>query len=229
MSKKVIKKKKIRIIPLIILLLIVVTLFAVSDIYLNTKIKNITIKGTSYLKDDYLLSLAEVIDYPGFFKKTSFGIKKKLESSPYVKKAIVRKKFYHVLDIKIEEKRPLFFDDLNKQIVFDDESKTKEDNLYEFRIPRLLNSISSKKKLKKFINRMNRLDDDILGKISEIEYVPNDYDKDRFLLSMDDGNSVYLTLTKFEMINYYDDVLTQLEGKKGILYLDSGNHFKIME
>ena len=76
---------------------------------------------------------------------------------------------------------------------------------------------------------MNRLDDDILGKISEIEYVPNDYDKDRFLLSMDDGNSVYLTLTKFEMINYYDDVLTQLEGKKGILYLDSGNHFKIME
>ena len=38
-----------------------------------------------------------------------------------------------------------------------------------------------------------------------------------------------LTLTKFEVINYYDDVLGQLEGRKGILYLDSGNHFKIME
>ena len=46
---------------------------------------------------------------------------------------------------------------------------------------------------------------------------------------MDDGNSVYLTLTKFEQINYYDEVLPQLEGKKGILYLDSGNHFEIME
>ena len=46
---------------------------------------------------------------------------------------------------------------------------------------------------------------------------------------MDDGNSVYLTLTKFRMINYYNDVLPQLDGKKGILYLDSGNHFQIME
>ena len=60
-------------------------------------------------------------------------------------------------------------------------------------------------------------------------YVPNEYDKDRFLLYLDDGNMVYLTLTKFKMLNYYEEVLPQLEGKKGILYLDSGNHFKIME
>ena len=40
---------------------------------------------------------------------------------------------------------------------------------------------------------------------------------------------VYLTLTKFDMINYYDDVLAQLENKKGILYLDNGNHFQIKE
>ena len=46
---------------------------------------------------------------------------------------------------------------------------------------------------------------------------------------MNDGNYVYLTLTKFKQINYYEDVLEKLDGKKGILYLDSGNHFKIME
>jgi cell division septal protein FtsQ len=76
---------------------------------------------------------------------------------------------------------------------------------------------------------MKEIKKDILGKISDIEYVPNDYDKDRFLLYMDDGNMVYLTLTKFKMINYYNDVLEQLEGKHGILYLDSGNHFQIKE
>ena len=70
---------------------------------------------------------------------------------------------------------------------------------------------------------------DTLSKIGAIEYKPNDYDKDRFLLYMDDGNMVYLTLTKFKMINHYNEVLTQLENHKGILYLDSGNHFKIME
>ena len=73
------------------------------------------------------------------------------------------------------------------------------------------------------------LKDDILVKISDIEYQPNDYDKDRFLLYMDDGNLVYLTLTKFKMINHYNEVIPQLEGHKCILYLDSGNHFKIME
>ena len=65
--------------------------------------------------------------------------------------------------------------------------------------------------------------------MSDIEYVPNDFDKDRFVVYMDDGNMVYLTLTKFKQINYYNDVVSQLEGRHGILYLDSGNHFEIKE
>ena len=65
---------------------------------------------------------------------------------------------------------------------------------------------------------MSKIEEGILGKISDIEYVPNEYDKDRFLLYMDDGNMVYLTLTKFRMIKYYNEVLGQLEGRKGILY-----------
>ena len=80
-----------------------------------------------------------------------------------------------------------------------------------------------------FISKMALIDKGILGKIADIEYTPNDYDKDRFLLYMDDGNMVYLTLTKFKQINYYNEVLEQLEGRKGILYLDSGNHFQIKE
>ena len=84
-------------------------------------------------------------------------------------------------------------------------------------------------KYKSLIKQISKIDKDILGKVSEITYVPNEYDKDRFLLYIDDGNSVYLTLTKFKMLNYYNKVLTQLDGKKGILYLDSGNHFQIKE
>ena len=76
---------------------------------------------------------------------------------------------------------------------------------------------------------MHNIKVDTLSKISDIEYKPNDYDKDRFLLYMDDGNVVYLTLTKFKMINHYNDVLKQLENHKGILYLDNGNHFQIKE
>ena len=76
---------------------------------------------------------------------------------------------------------------------------------------------------------MGKIKEDILSKVSDMEYLPNEYDKDRFLFYMDDGNMVYLTLTKFKLMNHYNEVLPQLEGHKGILYLDSGNHFQIKE
>ena len=79
-----------------------------------------------------------------------------------------------------------------------------------------------------FLNKMSEVTENVKNQISEIRYYPNEQDEDRFLLYMIDGNYVYLTLTKFKQINYYEEVLTKLDGKKGILYLDSGNHFQIM-
>ena len=128
MAKKVIKKKKLRVFRLLIILLIAIVLFVGIDLYLNTNIKNIIVEGTTYLKDDYLLDLAGVKDYPGFFFTTSSNIKKKLETSPYVKKATVKKRFYHVLRLEIEENRPLFYNDLSKKIVFEDGKVADDDD-----------------------------------------------------------------------------------------------------
>ena len=125
------------------------------------------------------------------------------------------------------ENKALFINNSNQTVVFADKVEIPVSNEADiFRVPRLINYVPDKK-YKDFITDMANIKKDILGKISDIEYKPNDYDKDRFLLYMDDGNMVYLTLTKFDMINYYNDVLSQLEDKKGILYLDSGNHFQI--
>lgn len=76
---------------------------------------------------------------------------------------------------------------------------------------------------------MAKIDKDVLVKISEIKYDPTDVDEDRFLFYMLDENYVYVTLTKMNLINKYNDAITQFEGKRGILYLDSGNYFKIMD
>ena len=46
---------------------------------------------------------------------------------------------------------------------------------------------------------------------------------------MNDQIYVYITLTKIEVLNSYNEITKSLEGKKGILYLDSGNHFEIIE
>ena len=116
----------------------------------------------------------------------------------------------------------------NKYVLENNEDIGNDDLYTSFRVPRLLNYVPDTK-YESFIKNMGKIDKSVLAKISDIEYKPNEYDKDRFLLYMDDGNMVYLTLTKFDMINYYNDVLEQLEDKHGILYLDNGNHFQIKE
>ena len=77
------------------------------------------------------------------------------------------------------------------------------------------------------IEKLNLVNQDILPRVSEIMYQPNDLDKERFMFYMSDGNYVYITLNKITLINSYNEIYPTLEGKKGILYLDSGNHFQI--
>lgn len=229
MAKKLVKKKKLRVFRLFLGLLILAFFALLIYLLLHTRIKNIIIKNNNYLNDDYIIELANIKDYPSFFLTRSSLIEEKLEKSPYIKKAIIKKKFYNVLEIDIEENTPLFSYEVDHTIVFENKKSIKEDEeVTLFRIPRLMNYVPDTK-YDMLIKGLKKIDKDILGKVSEITYTPNEFDKDRFLLYMDDDNSVYLTLTKFRMLNYYNKVLTQLDGRKGVLYLDSGNHFQIKE
>ena len=65
-------------------------------------------------------------------------------------------------------------------------------------------------------------------KISEIKYDPN-IDSERFLLTMNDGNYVYVNLKRFKSVNNYLTIISNFKDKKGIIYLDSGSHFKLFE
>ena len=229
MAKKIVKKTKIKLLPCFMVLLFFVALSFGIYYFVHLPIHNLIVEGTSYLKDDYILTLAGVRDYPSFYLISTRGIEDKLEESPYIQKAEVKREFFHILVLDIKESKPLFINNTNKTVVFSNKEEVPvSEEIDLFRIPRLINYVPDNK-YRSFIKGMADIKNDILGKISDIEYQPNDYDKDRFLLYMDDGNMVYLTLTKFDMINYYNDVLSQLENRKGILYLDNGNHFQIME
>ena len=80
-----------------------------------------------------------------------------------------------------------------------------------------------------FVKSMRIVDLDILERISEIKYDSNGIDNERFYLTMNDGIYVYVTLLKFEKINDYDEIVSTLGDKKGILYLDSGEYFEIFK
>ena len=226
MAKKIVKRKKLRVFRLLLLLFIIAIISFFVYLYVTTNTQNIIIKGNNYISDEEVLQETDLKNYPSFILTMPSKIQKKLAKNQYIKSVKVRRKFYQTFEITIKEYDVLFKNDTLNKYVLDNKQEITSD--LEFRVPRLVN-YTPDKKYSSLIENMKSVDKSILGKISEISYQPNEFDKDRFLLLMDDGNSVYLTLTKFEMINYYNEVLGQLEGRRGILYLDSGNHFKIME
>lgn len=225
-NKRMKKKVKIKIVPILIMFIVIGILACCTYFITMLPISNIYIKGNKYLSDQEIIELAKIEDYPSFLKTTKYGIKKRLLKSPYIKEVKIRKYMFNTIEIKIVEKNILCRKDENKLIVLEDGKEINDNNQYD--VPILLNYIPDTK-YKAFLKHMNRVNDSIKSEISEIRYYPNEQDDDRFLLHMNDGNVVYLTLTKFSQINYYESVLDQLEGKKGILYLDSGNHFRVME
>mgnify|MGYP003192070825 FL=1 len=226
MAKKIVKRKKLRVFRLLLLLFVIAIISFFVYLYVTTNTQNIIIKGNNYISDEEVLQETDLKNDPSFILTMPSKIQKKLAKNQYIKSVKVRRKFYHTFEITIKEYDVLFKNDTLNKYVLDNKQEITSD--LEFRVPRLVN-YTPDKKYSSLIENMKSVDKSILGKISEISYQPNEFDKDRFLLLMDDGNSVYLTLTKFEMINYYNEVLGQLEGRRGILYLDSGNHFKIME
>lgn len=225
---KIKKKKRLKLIPFLLFVLVITGAFFLVDVLLDTRIENIVIKGNKLVTDQQIIDEAGLSNYPSFYKTTSYNIKKALENNSFIKEVKVKRSFYHVITIEVSEYKVLLKKETTGKLVLENMNEVTTDQEIPYTVPRLVNDVP-KNKYSKLLKNLLKVKRSVRSNISEFYYDPNEFDKDRFLLYMDDGNSVYLTLTKFRMINYYNDVLPQLDGKKGILYLDSGNHFQIME
>ncbi len=224
--KKKIKKKKRRLNYRKILLLIIFLglLYITYNILISLKITNIYIMNNNYLSDQEIIEIAKISNYPSTFKNSSIIIKKRLTNNQYILDAKVYKKWFKKVYIKVKENNPLFYNQNISKTILNDKKAT--DKLYD--VPTLLNIVPDEQ-YERLITEMRKINFDIITRISEIKYDPNFVDSDRFLLYMDDGNYVYLTLNKFDSINSYLEIIKNVEGKKGILYLDYGNNFTVIE
>ena len=218
-----VKKRKLKIKNILILLLLLILLYFGINYILHIKIKNIYIINNNIVPDKDIISYAKLDDYPSFLLTTSNEIENNVLKNNYIKKVNITKKIGSKVYIEIEEYKTLCL--YNNEIIL--ESGNKVTNTYNLILPVLLNDVSSI--YNDFINYFSKVDDGILTKISEIEYVPNEVDNQRFLLTMNDGNYVYITLTKITKLNKYNSIKDQLEGKLGIIYLDSGDYVEIKE
>ena len=194
---------------------------------LKMPIKNIYIKGNNLITDNQIINAAKIKDYPPIFKTTNSSITKRIKNNiPLVKEVRIKKNIFGKLTIIIEEYKILFFNLNDKKLVLEDNKEIDDNNNYKG-IPTLINYVPDDI-YKKLSRSLLKVDEDILSSISEIEYSPsksNDeiIDDTRFILRMNDSNTVYANLLNIKNLNHYNEIYSTLNDEKGYLYLDSSN------
>lgn len=221
-SKK--KKRKIRYDRILIFLVIIIFIVISFTFLFNLKISNIYILNNSFLTDQEIIEMAGISDYPETLKNLSVQIEDRLKNNIYIKDAKVYKKGLTKVYIDVAENKPLFYYESSKKTILTDGRETDE----KFVVPTVINYITDNY-YDAFINEMANIDENILKRISEIQFSPNDVDDNRFLLTMTDGNYVYVNISTFNKLNKYISIIEELPNKNGILYLDYGNNFEIIE
>lgn len=221
MGKKV--KRKISIKGLLFLILIIYLIGSVFYYLFTMPIKNIIINGNNYVTDEEIIKTSALENYPNIFKISSLKIKKELKQNTLIKDVKISKNLLGKITINITENEPLFYNTLTHKTILEDERDTDKTIIG---IPTLINYVPTDI-YSDLINGLSKIDRNILTNISEIEYSPSKngeivFDELRFILRMNDGNTVYINTPNIKKLNNYNIIYSEISGK-GILYLDSAS------
>ncbi len=218
------KKVKIRYDRIFLVFLIGYFLFYGITTIFSQKVRNIEVKGNLYLKEQYIIELAKIDEYPPFFQTFTNTIEKRLKANIYIKDAKVTKGWLYKINIEVTERKPYFYDLLNNKTYLEDnkiiEGKFSNTTLINF-VP--------EENFNLFLKQLAKIDYEVLRRVSEIEYRPSSVDQDRFLLAMSDGNYVYINTDKLTRINEYLTIISNFDYAKGILHLDAGTYFEVFK
>ena len=222
--KKTKKKKrgKISLKKVVSFLLLSYALYTGVGLLVNVPIRNIYVLNNSFVNDQHVIEVAKLEDYPSFVKNTRRSIRNRLLDDQYIKDVSIRKKTWFEVHIDVVENSPILYYD--GKTYFQDSSSVNR----KYNVPSLINFAPSDV-FNLFIEELALIDENILNRISEIQYDPNDADNTRFLLMMNDKNYVYINVDSTDMLDEYINIIKNFDNKRGILYLDSGEFFQVLQ
>ena len=221
-----VKKKRFKIkMPAVILALIVLYLIGFGIYkFFSMNITNIYISGNTLYSDWEIIKKAGLENYPSITSSLNFKIEKCLEEDPLIKKAKVKKKYFTRVYINITENTPVLFNANTGKTILSDKKEIDK----KFDLPTLTNNMDEEV-LDGLIEALLKLNKNVFNKISEIKFDPDNVDTERILLTMNDGNYVYITVLRFSSLNNYNEIVKTFNNKKGVLYLNSGEYFQILQ
>ena len=222
MARKVKKKRKLKVKNLLMVLFVFTAILLGVAFLTDVKLNNMIVKGNSLYSDWEIIEMAGLSNYPSSLKTLSSTVEKRLEEDDYIKSVKVSRPSLTKIVINVEENLPLFYYLPENKTILTDKTEVTDN----FSVPTVINYVPDNV-YSDFLKSMSSINYDIIKRISEIKYDPNEVDEGRFFLTMNDGNQVYLTLNKFTKLDNYLDIIKEFDNKKGILYLDSGEYFEV--
>lgn len=225
MNKK--KKKGFRIFILVLGAIIIFTIIVLllCAYVFKLSARQVIVHNNEIIPDKSIIEISKIDNDSNFLLLNTNSIKKNIKEDKLIKKVKIKRNIFLEIHIYIEEYKPLFVREDTSKLVLNNEKEITNQNYYDLNVPNLVNYVPDKV-YKKLIKKMDEADYNIIKKISEIKYYPNNYDEERFVLYMIDSNMVYINLPKFNSVNDYNKMVEKFEGKTGKLYLDSGNYFE---
>jgi len=225
------KKRKLNIRGVLVIVLVLYLIGSFLYYLINLPIKNIVINGTSYLTDAEVIETANIKNYPSIFRLNTRKIKKNLKKMDLVSEVKIKRSIFGKITFDITEERILFLNRNNNKLVLANGYEINNNNNYAG-YPILINYVPDKI-LKEFVEKFAKIDDNILPLIGEIEYSVEKFinpdtkeeivsNSKRFLLRMNDTNSVYVDIINLKKLNnYLSYYSTTSDNVHGIFYLDS--------
>lgn len=211
------KKKRINFKKVIIFLVLLLLIGLVIFYIFNLKVNTVFINGNTILTEQEIIDYTKIKKNDYIYKIVGSDIKSSLLKNDYISSVSVKYHYNGDIDINIIEHEVLFTN--NNKYILDDGSFIDMDKTL-LGIPELVSY--NEELFDEMIDSFNKVDKNILHKISEIKYDVNK----RFLLYMNDSIEVYVILNKIENLNKYNEIVNNLNGEKGILYLDTGNYLE---
>lgn len=226
MAKKKVKRK-INVKAFCILLLVIYLIAMIIYYFLSMPIKNIYINGNEYVTDHEIISISKLKKYPTILKVSSSKIEKNINKIDLIKEVKVKRNIFGRVTINVVENKVLFFNRNNNKYVLSNKQELDNINV-DHSVTTLINYVPDDI-YQKLIEGLDKINSDILSSVSEIEYSVSKsgekiIDDSRFILTMNDGNTVYINLLNIKNLNNYQSIYATLNDTLGIIYLDSSSN-----
>ncbi len=228
-QKKVIKRKRLNVKRASIFALSIIVISILIWFLFTLKTESVIVSGNSYVNDSEIIKKSKVLEKK-YLLLSNRNVCKNVKKNIFIDTCEIKKSWLLKVEIVVSENKPLFFYKENDKTALSNGIFTEQKNIYG--VPTLINYVP-KKILNKFISGLKDINSDIIQSISEIEYTPSQnsdgeyIDEERFMLSMNDGNIVYINIRNLNVLNKYEKIYASIGSKKGYFNFDAdfGNYY----